>query len=411
VRNRSTRIVALAAVAALSIAAVAASLRMTHGFSSYYTAAHALVAGEFGPWVYSDAAFGQYLRTVVGTDVREIYAPNTPAAALLAVPVVYLPPLVARSVWLGLTVAALVLAVFWLATEAAQRNTPLLALWIAAALINAAVLANIRTAQAYVLLFAAMVAALRMLARDRDALAGVVLGLVFATKPTIAPLLLLLVWIRRYRAVRWWVGTSVGIVLLTMPAVSLETWLAWPDAARAFIARPATSIAAYQTTIGLLRHVCVADANEPDPIAHCGAAAAIVPPLATLAAVAITLWKVPRTAVRFAIAAGICLSLLATPIAEDHQFVVLAIPMFILATDAPELGGWLVATVLLLWLPESWTWERFTAGWWALLGYPRLFATWMLWALTITAAPNSRQRQIPAVTIARHETLDGLEAG
>ena len=59
-------------------------------------AAHALATGQFGPWVYSDTSFGAYLPTVVGGDVREIYAPNTPAAALLALPLVWLPPPAAR---------------------------------------------------------------------------------------------------------------------------------------------------------------------------------------------------------------------------------------------------------------------------------------------------------------------------
>jgi hypothetical protein len=396
VRNRSLWIVALVAVAALSVAAAAASMRMTHGFSSYYAAAHALVAGEFGPWVYRDLVFGQYLRTLVGEDIREIYAPNTPAAALLAVPVVWLPPMVARTVWLGLSVSALLAAVFWLTIDAARRSTPLLPLWSAAALINAAVLANIRTAQAYVLLFAATVVALRALERDRDALAGIVLGIVFAAKPTIAPLLFMLFWIRRHRAVLWAIGTAAAIVVLTVPAVSLDAWMAWPDVARAFIARPSTGVAAYQTTTGLLRHLCVADGTNPSPIARCGLAAAVVPPLAILASLAITVSAIARTQDRFAIAAGLCLSMLATPIAEDHQFVLLAIPIFILAADAPEQRPWLVLSVILLVVPASWTWERFTAGWWALLGYPRLFATWALWAMTIAAARHHEQHETGA---------------
>jgi hypothetical protein len=179
------------------------------------------------------------------------------------------------------------------------------------------------------------------------------------------------------------------IVLFTIPVVGFEAWVAWPSIARAFVARPSTSVTAYQTTTGFLRHLCVADAVNPSPIGECGTAAAMLPLLTTVAAIAMTLWKVPRTARRLPIAAGICLSLLATPIAEDHQFVLLAIPIFILAADAPELRAWLVAAVLLLSLPGSWTWERFTSGWWALLAYPRLFATWALWALTMVAA---RQR-------------------
>ena len=381
-----TRLVGLAALAALIVAAVAASGRMTHGFSSYYAAAHALVAGQFGPWVYSDASFGAYLPAVVGSDVREIFVPNTPAAALLGLPVVWLPPMAARSVWLALTIAALVVAVSWLTIDAAERRTALLPLWTVVALVSPAVLSNIRTAQAYVVLFAAVVSALWLLGRGRDALGGVVLGAVFAIKPTIGPLLLMLLWIGRYRVVRWSAAAAALVVLFTVPVVGLEAWVAWPDAARAFVGRPSTAVTAYQTTTGFFRHICVADAVNPSPIGECGTAAAILPVLTAVSALIITLWKVPRTARRLAIAAGICLSLLTTPIAEDHQFVLLAIPIFILAADAPELRPWLVAAVLLLSLPGSWTWERFTAGWWALLAYPRLFATWSLWALTIVAA-------------------------
>jgi hypothetical protein len=380
-----TRVVGLAASAALIVAAVAASGRMTHGFSSYYAAAHALATGQFGSWVYSDASFGAYLPAVVGADVREIFVPNTPAAALLALPVVWLPPMAARSIWLALTVAALVGAVSWLAIDAAARRTPLLPLWTVVALVSPAVLANIRTAQAYVVLFAAVVVALWMLADGRDALAGVILGTVFAIKPTIGPLLLILLWIGRYRVVLWSAAAAALIVLLTVPVVGIEPWVMWPGVARAFVARPSTSATAYQTTTGFLRHVCVADAVNPSPIGECGTAAAILPLLTAFGALAVTLWMVPRTARRLAIAAGICLSLLATPIAEDHQFVLLAIPIFILAADAPELRAWLVAAVLLLWMPAGWTWERFTAGWWALLAYPRLLATWGLWALTMVA--------------------------
>jgi hypothetical protein len=387
--SRSTRLVGLAAVAVLVAAALAASGRMTHGFSTYYAAAHALAAGQFGPWVYSDASFGAYLPAVVGGDVREIYAPNTPAAALVALPVVWLPPMAARSIWLALTITALVAAVSWLAIDAAARHTPLLPLWTVAALVSPAVLANIRTAQVYVVLFAAVVAALSMLERGRDALAGLILGAVFAIKPTIGPLLIMLLWIGGYRVVLWSAVAAAVIVLFTIPVVGFEAWVAWPSIARAFVARPSTSVTAYQTTTGFLRHLCVADAVNPSPIGECGTAAAMLPLLKTVAAIEMTLWKVPRTARRLPIAAGICLSLLATPIAEDHQFVLLAIPIFILAADAPELRAWLVAAVLLLSLPGSWTWERFTSGWWALLAYPRLFATWALWALTMVAA---RQR-------------------
>ena len=37
----------------------------------------------------------------------------------------------------------------------------------------------------------------------------------------------------------------------------------------------------------------------------------------------------------------------------------------------------------LLVVPLEWTAERFTVGWWALLAYPRLYAAWLLWLLSL----------------------------
>jgi hypothetical protein len=34
-------------------------------------------------------------------------------------------------------------------------------------------------------------------------------------------------------------------------------------------------------------------------------------------------------------------------------------------------------------VPLEWTAERYTAGWWAILAYPRLYAAWLLWAASI----------------------------
>jgi hypothetical protein len=78
------------------------------------------------------------------------------------------------------------------------------------------------------------------------------------------------------------------------------------------------------------------------------------------------------------------------PIAEDHQFVLLAVPIFALvplAGSKPTSSWWFCAAVAILVLaPVEYTIERFTTGSLAWLAYPRLYATWLLWALTLHAA-------------------------
>ena len=57
----------------------------------------------------------------------------------------------------------------------------------------------------------------------------------------------------------------------------------------------------------------------------------------------------------------------------------MAIPLALLRLNLAELT--LIAGLLLV--PLEITAEKFTAGWWALLAYPRLYAAWLLWAASI----------------------------
>jgi hypothetical protein len=65
-------------------------------------------------------------------------------------------------------------------------------------------------------------------------------------------------------------------------------------------------------------------------------------------------------------------------VAEPH-FVLMAIPLALLQLSPIET----VVIGALLVVPLEWTAEKFTAGWWALLAYPRLYAAWILWACSI----------------------------
>jgi len=158
-----------------------------------------------------------------------------------------------------------------------------------------------------------------------------------------------------------------------------------------FTARPSTSVTAYQTTTGFIRHLCVADAQlNPTAPANCSPIAPILPRLLIAVATLVTFWASQATPAPLWIVSGMCLSLLAVPIAEDHQFVALAIPLFLLPTAVPEQRWWLLIVGALFLLPERYTWERFTSGWSSLFAYPRLYATWMLWALTIATMRRHR---------------------
>src|SRR5689334_18792451 len=95
-------------IAAMVLAgfAILSAGSVTHGFVSYYAASRLLVSGELGPLAYDDAWFGEVVRRVSDSNVREIFIPNPPTMALMALPLVGLGAQSARAAWLIASLAA-----------------------------------------------------------------------------------------------------------------------------------------------------------------------------------------------------------------------------------------------------------------------------------------------------------------
>jgi hypothetical protein len=175
---------------------------------------------------------------------------------------------------------------------------------------------------------------------------------------------------------------SAGVVSLAVtPFIDPDMWLVYPSQVRAYVARPASSVTAYQTTLSLFRHLCVADPQwNPVPAANCAGIAFVVPTLLLGAATLATLLLTWRSASEDAwLSAAAALSVLSLPAVAEPHFALMAIPLALLRLGAAEI----VLIGALLIVPLEWTAERFTAGWWSLLAYPRLYAAWLLWAHSI----------------------------
>src|SRR6478735_4560403 len=85
---------------------------------------------------------------------------------------------------------------------------------------------------------------------------------------------------------------GIGALCLAItPFIEVRMWAVYPSQVQAYVARPASSVTAYQTTLSLVRHLCVADAEwNPSPAASCAPVAFVIPWLIIAAATAITLW-------------------------------------------------------------------------------------------------------------------------
>jgi hypothetical protein len=368
--------------------------RTTHGFIAYYAASRLLVTGGLGPAVYDDAWFMRIVQEITGTGVLEVFGPNAPTVALAALPIAWLDHATARWIWLTASLVAFAGTTgVWLRSPVTSP-TPVPAPLIALLMLAPPVWANLRTGQIYLFVFAAVAAAAYALIARRDGRGGFALGLALTIKSAGAAWLTLLLAERRIRAVVTALFTMACLSAMVMNVTGAAIWQRYPGYVQEFVQRPGTSVTAYQTTWGFARHLCVADPQwNPAPVASCAGLANLVPPILILGALIITANAVRRAPPALAAAAGICLSVLAVPVAGDHHFVVLGLAMLLLwqqrATrpdhGARRRGVWVVLGVLYA-LPMEWTAFRFTEGWSALAAYPRLYSAWLLWALIIRAS-------------------------
>jgi hypothetical protein len=131
----------------------------------------------------------------------------------------------------------------------------------------------------------------------------------------------------------------------------------------------------------------------------------VVPPLAIAAALIVTIAVLRRGPQALVIAGGMCLSLLAVPVAGDHHFVVAGLIMMLMwrhsaSVGRPWPGRWIWAVLgALYFVPMEITAFRFTDGWLVLAAYPRLYLAWLLWGLIIYGASRrpAAVRSYPAV--------------
>ena len=354
---------------------------ITHGFVSYYTASRLLVSGELGPLAYDDRWFGEVVQRLTGTSVREIFIPNPPPMALMALPLAGLAPQAARAVWLVASLAALLGGVAALIRFQARRNRDLSIPVVLLMLLAPAVFTNLRIGQGYLFVFGLFAAAAVLLLRNRDRLAGVCLGLLLVLKTSGVALALLLVVRRRWTAVSAAALTAIVVAVAITPWIDPAMWWVYPSHVQAYVARPASSVTAYQTTLGLVRHLCVADPQwNPSPAANCASIAFVIPSVLIGGATLVTALLARRSQQSAAwIASAATLSVLTLPAVAEPHFALMAVPLALLRLRVTEFA--VIAALLLV--PLELTAEKFTAGWWAVLAYPRLYAAWLLWAASV----------------------------
>ncbi|MDX1523962.1 MAG: hypothetical protein R3264_20200, partial [Anaerolineae bacterium] len=127
-----------------------------------------------------------------------------------------------------------------------------------------------------------------------------------------------------------------------------------------------------------------------EPVYHWPLLAVGLTVLVTIGATGLTLWIGYRASTFGLFAALMPLSVILLPVAEEHHYVVMLIPIFYVAyqlsrrplSQPRPWGRWLLfgSALFLFFVPIPYEEFWLGAGWMALLAYPRLYGGWLLWA-------------------------------
>jgi hypothetical protein len=353
----------------------------------YGWAANELRAGRFRPQLYDDAYTLQAVADDTHGQARDILSPTPPTMFVFIVPFQWLPAAASRAVWLGLDLLAPMLAV-WL-TLKAMRLSSLALTGVCASLLFMSMPLWENNARGQVLHWQMVLCALALyaLSRSRNALAGASMGLVFLLKLAGWPAWLVLALKGHWRALVWAAVAAGTVVLMSLPWVKVETWQFYltsvlPRWAQA----PVAVVPAYQTVGGFWQHLLRFDPSlNPAPVADRPRLAAAFSIACTLALLGLTLFGLRRAPLLLAVSAGLVLTVVLAPIAEQYHYLSAAPALIVAGVEWHRHGhriSWCLLLALAGWLmfwPLYYKDPRLAAGWLAVLAYPRLWGGLLLW--------------------------------
>jgi hypothetical protein len=376
--------------------------QMTHGFTAYYTASVLLARRELGPQAYDITWFSRQVQTVIPQATGEVMTYNLPTFALLTLPLLVFDPQTARdlSMWLNvlLLLASLGLMIAIFPVRQKSLRASFWFVFAAFVFLFPPTLANFYLGQAYIVLLFLFTLTLWGLLNGRDWLVGLTLGLAFILKSSGLPLWLLLLTPegifdlqRRWRALGWGLATILAVALFSLPWVGLDIWRVYPQATWGATHSPLVTVTAYQTTHSFLSHLFRYDATwNPQPLSHQPLLADLLNLLITTLAVTLTLWRGRQASTATLFAALMCLNVILSPVAEEHNSVLLLLPLVIVFDRLLATNTWLSLDGVLLGLgcllllaPLPYKQPAWGLGWLALLAYPRLYGGWLIWLVTV----------------------------
>lgn len=325
-----------------------------------------------------------------------------PTLVLTALPVASLDYTSARAAWmLGVLSPALVVALAWLLRPLGLAGLVLFGVL----LLGRPVAANMEVAQIYPLMLLAHCVGLHAWRRGRPGLSA--LGL--------APMIAVRGWYGLPQALGWlvagrWRGLvaaglgAASLCLASLPVVGGAAWAHFLGVQLPAAGRSETAyVLAYQTWRSLALHLSTLHPqHSPDPPLLGSGPVPYLLGVAVILGLSVALGRRCRPGEDrgLGFALWTCAALLLAPVAEDHHFVLVALPVAVLWQLGDRRLQAAVALALLLLVPP-WGFDHpeLLGGWRSLLAYPRVYGVGLLWLGCLEAA-----WRLPARPLARAPT-------
>ena len=195
------------------------------GFLAYYVGAQTIKNGEPVVRLYDEEWFDARVQEVSRGQVHDVYLVNPPVLAVAWLPFAFLPVETARSLWIGLSVLWLALAIALIAGQLASSRRLLAIAGITALFtLSAPVREQFSLGQMYAFILLLHTIGWKAYSQRQDARAGVALGLAMVLKLSGWPIAVLMIAQRRWIAVRWSIITAVLAAIATLPWVGIDAW-------------------------------------------------------------------------------------------------------------------------------------------------------------------------------------------
>jgi hypothetical protein len=381
----------------LAIFSIETAARLSNGFAAHYTASRLLLEGAPVARFYDDIWFAARIGEHTG-DVYDLFYPNVPPASLVMLPVAGLNYAGARVVWIILSLAVLVAALWWLIRSLGLRG-PWAPALVVLALLFQPLYEQIHQGQVYLVMLGLLVLAWHGYRREHPARAGVALGLTLGLKLLGAYLWPLVLLERRWRILVWGAGTAIVICLASLPWLGMDAWRAYFALLPGMGYQPDLAVTAYQTQAGFIRHLLAFDPRwNPTPLLDIPSVASALTWTVLAAVLGMSLY-----AARWArgsdlpFAMLVMANLIVGPLSVDYQYTVMLLPIaLMLGWMREQRSAWVWLIFLLgvglIAADLPYRSPRLSSGALALLAYPKLYGAWLLWDLALWGCQQEVKR-------------------